>query len=128
MAAIIRVGPAGWSYKDWKEIVYPVEKPKGFHEATYLAQYFDTIEINSTFYRPREPGIARNWVRLVSANPRFRFTAKLWRGGGVFSQEHEVEVDGRFIGDVDGIPGRVVLCSHALVTCQRNERVGIEMR
>jgi uncharacterized protein YecE (DUF72 family) len=77
---MIRIGPAGWSYKDWEGIVYPVSKPKGFHEAAYLAQYFDTIEINSTFYRPPEPGIARNWARRVIANPRFRFTAKLWRG------------------------------------------------
>jgi uncharacterized protein YecE (DUF72 family) len=77
---MIRIGPAGWSYKDWEGIVYPASKPSDFHEATYLAQYFDTIEINSTFYRPPEPGIARNWARRVSANPRFRFTAKLWRG------------------------------------------------
>ena len=77
---MIRIGPAGWSYKDWEGVVYPMPKPKGFHEATYLAQYFDTIEINSTFYRPPEPGVARNWTNRVSANPRFRFTAKLWRG------------------------------------------------
>ena len=51
---MIRIGPAGWSYKDWEGVVYPMPKPKGFHEATYLAQYFDTIEINSTFYRPPE--------------------------------------------------------------------------
>ena len=44
-AAMIRIGPAGWSYKDWEGIVYPASKPKGFHPASYLAQYFDTIEV-----------------------------------------------------------------------------------
>ncbi len=48
----IRVGPAGWSYEDWKGVVYPKRRPKGFHEANYLADYFDTIELNVTFYRP----------------------------------------------------------------------------
>jgi hypothetical protein len=63
---LIRIGPAGWSYKDWEGVVYPPEKPEGFHPATYLAWYFDTIEINSTFYRPPEPGIAKSWVRRLS--------------------------------------------------------------
>ena len=43
--AIIRVGPAGWSYPDWAGYVYPSRRPKGFHYATYLAEFFDTIEI-----------------------------------------------------------------------------------
>jgi uncharacterized protein YecE (DUF72 family) len=87
---VIRIGPAGWSYRDWEGVVYPVPKPKGFHEATYLAQYFDTIEINSTFYRPPEPDVAKNWANRVSANPRFRFTAKLWRG---FTHERNATAD-----------------------------------
>ena len=39
---MIRIGPAGWSYKDWEDVVYPPNPPKGFHGATYLAQFFDT--------------------------------------------------------------------------------------
>jgi uncharacterized protein YecE (DUF72 family) len=34
---MIRVGPAGWSYKDWEGIVYPAEKPRGFDPLAYLA-------------------------------------------------------------------------------------------
>ena len=33
--------------------------------------------MNSTFYRPVEPGIARRWVDRVSDAPEFKFTAKL---------------------------------------------------
>lgn len=75
----VRVGPAGWSYPDWMGIVYPKPKPRGFHEATYLAEFFDTIELNTTFYSPAKPEHARQWVDWVSNNPRFSFTAKLWR-------------------------------------------------
>jgi uncharacterized protein YecE (DUF72 family) len=73
------VGPAGWSYSDWSGYVYPLPRPKGFHEATYLAQFFDTIEINTSFYHPMRADHARQWVDRVAANPRFLFTAKLWQ-------------------------------------------------
>jgi uncharacterized protein YecE (DUF72 family) len=75
----IRVGPAGWSYPDWAGYVYPSPRPKGFHEATYLAEFFDTIEINTSFYSPLQPGHAHQWLERVAANPRFLFTAKLWQ-------------------------------------------------
>ena len=78
-AGKIRIGPAGWSYDDWAGIVYPRSKPRDFHEAGYLAQFFDTIEINSSFYHPPSAKVARNWIRRVAHNPRFQFTAKLWQ-------------------------------------------------
>jgi uncharacterized protein YecE (DUF72 family) len=84
----IRVGPAGWSYPDWKRVVYPDARPRYFHEAAYLAQYFDTIEINTSFYRPLRPELARLWVRKIEFNPRFQFTAKLYRA---FTHEGKLE-------------------------------------
>jgi uncharacterized protein YecE (DUF72 family) len=77
---VTRIGPAGWSYKDWWGMVYPVPKPPAFHEATYLAQFFDAIEINVSFYRPVAAKTAAGWLRRIERNPNFRFTAKLWRG------------------------------------------------
>jgi uncharacterized protein YecE (DUF72 family) len=77
--AAIRIGPAGWSYSDWTGYVYPSRKPKGFHEATYLAHFFDTIEINTSFYNPIRADHAAQWIDRVAANPRFVFTAKLWQ-------------------------------------------------
>jgi len=77
--ARILVGPAGWSYPDWKGILYPTRRPKGFHEAAYLADFFDTIEINTSFYHPLKPEFAAQWLQQVAGNPRFLFTAKLWQ-------------------------------------------------
>jgi uncharacterized protein YecE (DUF72 family) len=77
--SVIRVGPAGWSYPDWAGYVYPSRRRKGFHEATYLAEFFDTIEINTSFYNPIQPEHAEQWIERVAANPRFVFTAKLWQ-------------------------------------------------
>ncbi|CAN5288616.1 hypothetical protein BH23GEM4_BH23GEM4_11690 [soil metagenome] len=76
---MIRFGTAGWSYRDWSGVVYPEKKPKGFDPLTYLAGFFDTIEVNSTFYHPARAEVAKRWTERVAENPRFRFTAKLWR-------------------------------------------------
>ncbi len=75
----IRVGPAGWSYKDWEHVVYPSHGSK-FDELAYLASFFDTVEINSPFYRIPPPTHAKSWVRRVASNPNFRFTTKIFRG------------------------------------------------
>jgi uncharacterized protein YecE (DUF72 family) len=76
---MIRIGPAGWSYEDWNGVVYPRGGRK-IDPLEYLARYFDTIEVNSSFYRTPPPTHASSWVRRVAANPEFRFTTKLYKG------------------------------------------------
>jgi uncharacterized protein YecE (DUF72 family) len=78
-AGRILIGPAGWSYTDWNGVLYPAPRPRDFHEAAYLAEFFDTIEINTSFYQPLRPEIAAQWLGRVAGNPRFLFTAKLWQ-------------------------------------------------
>lgn len=75
----LRIGPAGWSYTDWEGTVYPPHGKK-FDPLAYLASFFDTIEINSPFYRIPPPSHAESWVRRVGTNPEFRFTTKVFRG------------------------------------------------
>lgn len=75
----IFVGVAGWSYPDWAGIVYPAHRSREFDEASYLADYFDVIEINTSFYQPPRPAVAERWVERLAAHPRFLFTAKLWQ-------------------------------------------------
>jgi uncharacterized protein YecE (DUF72 family) len=62
---------------------------------TYLAQYFDTVEINTSFYQPVRPAMAEQWLERTAANPRFTFTAKLWQkftheAGGTTADERAV--------------------------------------
>jgi uncharacterized protein YecE (DUF72 family) len=75
---MIRVGTAGWNYKDWEGIVYPKPRPRGFDELAYLARYFDAIEINSSYYGAPRPTAAKKWVESVAQNRAFQFTAKLF--------------------------------------------------
>jgi uncharacterized protein YecE (DUF72 family) len=46
----------------------------------YLSRFFDTVEINTSFYGPPKAETTRKWTEHVAGNARFRFTAKLWRG------------------------------------------------
>lgn len=65
----VRFGPAGWIYKDWEGIVYPKPKPPHFDQLAYIADFFDTVEINSSFYgRP----VAKTSRRWVQRKPRLR--------------------------------------------------------
>ncbi len=74
------IGPAGWSYKDWEGIVYPPASKRKIHPVEFLAQYFDLIEINTSFYGPLKPALVKTWCEKAAAvNPRFLFTAKLTR-------------------------------------------------
>jgi uncharacterized protein YecE (DUF72 family) len=76
---MIHFGTAGWLYKDWEGVVYPKEKTTDFDPLHFLAQFFSTIEINSTYYGPARAKTADKWVARVSDFPDFRFTAKLWK-------------------------------------------------
>jgi len=74
----IFIGTSGWSYPKgegtWTGYFYPTGK---INELEYYSQFFNTVEINSTFYRPPNPGYVYNWVRRVPQE--FLFTVKLWQ-------------------------------------------------
>jgi uncharacterized protein YecE (DUF72 family) len=77
----IRIGTAGWSYKDWEGIFYPpgMQRRKQ-HPLEILARCFDVVEINTSFYGHIKPEVAKVWVRRATGvNPDFVFTAKLHR-------------------------------------------------
>lgn len=74
----IYIGTSGWSYPTgegtWKGYFYP---PGKINELEYYSQYFNTVEINSSFYSPPNPGYVYNWIKRVPAD--FLFTVKLWQ-------------------------------------------------
>ena len=73
----IRIGCSGWNYKHWRDgVFYPPRLPPR-RWLGYYAQHFDTVEVNSTFYRlPRETVVA-NWVRETPQD--FFFAVKMSR-------------------------------------------------
>lgn len=84
-------GVAGWSYPDWKDVVYP-RNCKDTLRA--VAECVDLIEINNTFYRPPVAKNCASWVERTRDLGTF-FTAKL-------PQEctHERVTDPAFLAEV----------------------------
>ncbi|MCX6565315.1 MAG: DUF72 domain-containing protein [Candidatus Aminicenantes bacterium] len=73
----IYVGTAGWSYEDWRGIVYPEERGSHIHPLSFLARYIDCVEVNSTFYRTPPVPMVLGWLKAVAAHPDFQFAVKL---------------------------------------------------
>lgn len=73
------IGTSGYSYPDWKGIVYPKSLKNlvftATPELTFLSRYFNTCEINATFYRQFEPAIAKRWSDAIES-PAFQFAIK----------------------------------------------------
>jgi uncharacterized protein YecE (DUF72 family) len=85
----IRVGTSGWSYPSgegtWNGVFYPTAseragaKPPGskFDELAFYAQHFDTVEVNSTFYRVPAVKTTQDWVKRTPDD--FEFSLKLFQ-------------------------------------------------
>ena len=87
----VYIGIAGWSYPDWKGIVYPNAETD---QLEYVSRFVDVIEINNTFYRPPEARIAKSWLAKVAGLPDFFFTAKLHK-----DFTHERKIDPEMVKD-----------------------------
>jgi uncharacterized protein YecE (DUF72 family) len=94
----IRIGCAGWSLRS--------EQSHLFGEgASHLARYatcFDTVEINSSFYRPHQRKTYARWAATVP--PGFRFSVKLPKA--ITHNARLIDADeaiARFCEEVDGL-------------------------
>ena len=58
----LRIGCSGWNYAHWRNgVFYPPRCPAGGWLRFY-AQHFDTVELNTTFYRLPSVEAVRRWV------------------------------------------------------------------
>ena len=82
----VRVGTSGWSYPTgdgtWNGIFYPAKgrRPRGsgkFDELRFYAEHFDTVEVNSSFYRIPSVATTRSWAQRTPAS--FEFALKLFQ-------------------------------------------------
>ncbi len=72
----VHIGCSGWNYSDWRGRFYPPKlPPSGWLEA--YGQTFDTVEVNSTFYRLASPKAVERWVGQTP--PGFIFALKASR-------------------------------------------------
>lgn len=73
---MIRIGTSGWHYAHWRGPFYPPAWPTGKFLSFYQ-QYFQTVEINSSFYRLPSVQTLAAWRQ--HAPPGFLFAVKASR-------------------------------------------------
>jgi uncharacterized protein YecE (DUF72 family) len=71
----VRIGCSGWNYASWKDEFYEGKPARLWLE--HYAQYFDTVEVNNTFYRLPLKTSVRRWVEETP--PNFVFAVKASR-------------------------------------------------
>jgi len=87
MRGKVYIGIAGWSYPEWKGIVYT--QPK-IDPLEYVSQFIDCLEINNTFYRPPSEKNTASWLQRTATRKDFFFTAKLHRD---FTHEGKLDTE-----------------------------------
>jgi uncharacterized protein YecE (DUF72 family) len=80
----VQIGTSGWNYPTgpfkWSGLFYPIPgrgKKKDFDDLRYYSERFNTVEINSTFYRPPTVEMAKSWV--LRTPKHFEFSVKLFQ-------------------------------------------------
>ena|SRR5215211_363088 len=84
----VRIGCSGWNYDDWRGRLYP----EGLGKAKWLRRYaeeFETVEVNSTFYRLASRDAVARWVEETPAG--FVFAAKASRYLTHYRRLREIE-------------------------------------
>jgi uncharacterized protein YecE (DUF72 family) len=69
----IHIGTMGWSYKFWIDNFYPRSLATGEYLTEY-SKHFDTVEVNSTFYRTPSRNTVEKWKDQTHLD--FLFSAK----------------------------------------------------
>jgi len=69
----LHLGTIGWSYNFWKGTFYPQKTPSKNYLAFYSSRY-DTVEVDSTFYRMPTSQVITNWKNQTPDN--FLFSLK----------------------------------------------------
>ena len=72
----VRIGCSGWNYPHWRDVVYP----QGLAQRRWLEYYatlFDTVEVNTTFYRLPSKSSVAGWVEQTPRD--FLFSVKASR-------------------------------------------------
>jgi len=88
---IVKIGTSGWSYNHWIDVFYPPDL-KSTEWLSYYARYFNTVELNVTFYRLPPESMFLGWYEKTPAN--FLFMAK---GPRYITHRKKINIDDNYL-------------------------------
>ncbi len=81
LPARISIGMGAWDIEPYKYLFYPAAREKHFRLLEFYSRFFDSVEVNATFYNAAfTPFHAKQWLDDVACQPDFVFLVKLYRG------------------------------------------------
>lgn len=127
----VRIGTSGWSYPSgpgtWNGIFYPARRGamRGATELEYYAEHFDTVEVNSSFYRVPDPAVTAKWVQQTPR--RFDFCLKLFQKfthPGMFARGADARADSEPSAVPEVTPGDADVFRHAIEPIAASGKLG----
>jgi uncharacterized protein YecE (DUF72 family) len=77
----VLVGMGGWQLESFDKHFFPQNPPRNFRKLRFYSRFFDTVEVNATFYTTAlNRKNAERWLDDVADNKEFLFTVKLYKG------------------------------------------------
>lgn len=118
------IGTAGWSYEDWLKIFYPFSQSHDFSWLKFYSRYFNTVEVNSTYYTYLSPKIIESWLRQID-NDEFLFTMKLHRDfthRKIFGEKEirQVQTNLDILNDSQRLAGILIQFPYSFNFCEAN--------
>jgi uncharacterized protein YecE (DUF72 family) len=105
---VMYIGCSGFSYEDWESGFYPQELPKN-EWLSYYARYFNTVEINNTFYTSLQTRHFKKWLSETPDN--FIFSIKANR---YFTHMKKLNTDEQFLQQLDEFQNTLNLAKERL--------------
>ncbi|HED36783.1 MAG TPA: DUF72 domain-containing protein, partial [Ignavibacteria bacterium] len=84
------ISTAGWFYNDWVPNFYSKRQSKNFDWLEFYSQYFNAVEVNSTYYTYVSRETVEGWLKKTESNDDFLFTIKLHQD---FTHKHFYTID-----------------------------------
>lgn len=96
----VHTGCSSWTSESWWGRIYTPGLPEADRLPAY-ARVFDSVEVDSSYYRDPGPGLVRRWARVTP--PDFVFTLKVPRDLLDPKRPVDREALGRFVGNAQGL-------------------------
>jgi uncharacterized protein YecE (DUF72 family) len=101
----IKIGTAGWDYKDWIGPFYPKQLAR-VRYLTFFSKFFNIVEINSTFYNLPSVNMVSNWNMRVPED--FRFIIKVWQNITHNLNDSELDLNiTKFFSTLDSLKAKI---------------------
>lgn len=84
----VKIGCAGWEYRDWVGIFYPKDM-ENYQHLEHYSKFFNLNEVNSPFYSPPSIDLVEKWNMQVPQD--FRYIIKVWQEITHKSKEWDLE-------------------------------------